>query len=378
MPLLLYRCVHTRGGTMEGPRPPFEHELDSFVSFLSNQLRPNVKWSIAEEYPLAIDDSNLNNIRVIKADETFLSAAVMKPQLMKTPAGIFKMAGIGSVVTDPSHRNQGLSRQVLEDCLTAAKAHGCDFAVLWTNLYDFYRKIGFELAGHEVALTIEKPWDEEPHGLRFAQGNNVEAEAILRLYSMHTSGSIRTAEDIRKYLKIPNSTVYTAWDEQGRLQAYAVEGKGMDLTGYVHEWGGGVSKLLPLLRHIRVSQNRPITILAPKHAANLIRQMNALGVPTFDGILGMVRLLNVQNILFKVKKYTRALGYDDVVLEAREGRIYLGKGEQIYSTDSESDLIRLLFGPQKASQLYKFDDQVKEVFEKLFPIPIWVWGWDSV
>lgn len=363
---------------MEGPRPPFEHELASFVSFLSNQLRPNVKWSIAEEYPLAIDDSNLNNIRIMKSESGFLSAAVMKPQLMKTPAGIFKMAGIGSVVTDPSHRNQGFSRQVLDDCLQAAKLHGCDFAVLWTNLYDFYRKIGFELAGHEVALTIEQPWKEEAHGLRFSEGSNVEPEAILRLYSMHTSGSIRTAEDIRKYLKIPNSTVYTAWDDQSRLQAYAVEGKGMDLTGYIHEWGGGVSKLLPLLRHIRVSQNRPITVLAPKHAANLIRQMNALGVSSFDGILGMVRLLNVQNILFKVKKYTRALGYDDVVLEPREGRIYLGKGEQIYSTDSESDLIRLLFGPQKASELYKFDDQVKEVFEKIFPIPIWVWGWDSV
>lgn len=363
---------------MEGPRPPFEHELASFVSFLSNQLRPNAQWSIAEEYPLAIDDSNLNNIRVMKADDTFLSAAVMKPQLMKSPAGIFKMAGIGSVVTDPSHRNQGLSRQVLDDCLSAAKNHGCDFAVLWTNLYDFYRKIGFELAGHEVALTIDQPWSEEPSSLRFSQGGNVEAEAILRLYSMHMAGTIRTAEDVRKYLKIPNSTVYTAWDEQGRLQAYAVEGKGADLTGYIHEWGGGVSKLLPLFRHIRISQNRPITILAPKHAANLIRQLNALGVPSCDGILGMVRLLNVQNILFKIKKYTRALGFEGLVLEKRDGRIYLGLRDKVYSTDSESDLIRLLFGPQKASDLYPFDAELKEIFETIFPIPIWVWGWDSV
>jgi GNAT superfamily N-acetyltransferase len=364
---------------MEGPRPPFEHELASFVTFLSNQLRPNVTWSIADEYPLAIDDSNLNNIRIIKDNENYLSAAVMKPQLMKSPAGIFKMAGIGSVVTNPSHRNQGLSRQVLEECLSAAQAHGCDFAVLWTNLYDFYRKIGFELAGHEVALTIQEPWPEETnHGLRFAHGANVEAEAILRLYSMHTAGSIRTAEDIRKYLKIPNSNVYTAWDDQGRMQAYAIEGKGMDLGGYVHEWGGGVSKLLPLLHHIRVSQNRPITVLSPKHASNLIRQLVTLGASTHEGILGMVRLLNVNNILLKMKKYTRAMGYEGVILEKRDGRIYLGYREKVYSTDSEADLIRLLFGPQKASHLYEFDEEVKVIFETLFPIPVWVWGWDSV
>jgi hypothetical protein len=251
--------------------------------------------------------------------------------------------------------------------------------VLWTNLYDFYRKIGFELAGQEVALTIQEPWkDEGPHGLRFTQGANIEPEAILRLYSMHTSGSIRTAEDIRKFLKIPNSTVYTAWDDQGRLQAYAVEGKGMDLGGYVHEWGGGVSKLIPLINHIRVTQNRPITVLAPKHASNLIRQVIALGASSHEGILGMVKLLNVSNILLKMKKYTRAMGYEGVILEPRDGRIYLGYREKVYSTDSDADLIRLLFGPQKASQLYAFDEEVKNIFETLFPIPLWVWGWDSV
>jgi hypothetical protein len=267
---------------------------------------------------------------------------------------------------------------VLEDCLAAAKAHGCDFAVLWTHLYDFYRKIGFELAGSEMALTIEKAWPEEPHGLRFSQGANVDAEAILRLYGMHTTGTIRTAEDVRKFLKIPNAKVYTAWDGEGRLQAYAVEGKGIDLNGYVHEWGGGVSKILPLLRYIQLSQNRPITVLTPKHAANLIRNLKNRGASSYEGILGMIKLLNVDNILFKVKRYTRAMGYGGVILEQRENRMYLGYQDQIYSTDSESDLIRLLFGPQPASQLYPFEGDVKQIFETVFPIPLWVWGWDSV
>src|SRR6185437_12061349 len=111
----------------------------------------------------------------------------------------------------------------------------------------------------EVSLNMREPWPEEPHGLQFHCGANVDAEAILRLYSQHTTGTVRTAEDIRKFLKIPNSKVYTAWNQNNRLEAFAIEGKGMDLGGYVHEWGGGVSKILPLLRHIRVTQDRPIT-----------------------------------------------------------------------------------------------------------------------
>jgi GNAT superfamily N-acetyltransferase len=363
---------------MEGPRPPFEHELASFVTFLSEQLRPQSAWTIAEEYPLAIHDSNLNNIRIMKADDKYLSAAVMKPLLLKSVVGLFKIAAIGSVVTNPTCRNQGFSRQVLEGCLEAATAHGCDLAILWTNLYDFYRKIGFELAGCEVALTIEKPWTEEAHGLRFSVGANVDPEAILRLYSQHTTGTVRTAEDIRKFLKIPNAKVYTAWDEHGRMQAYAVEGKGADLSGYIHEWGGGVSKVLPLFHYIRTQQARPITVIAPRQSANLIRSLKERGAASYDGILGMIRLLNVNNILFKAKKYTRALGYEGIILEQRDGRTYLGFGEQIYSTDSQSDLIRLLFGPQKPSEIYPFEGETKKVFDEIFPLPIWVWGWDSV
>jgi predicted acetyltransferase len=181
----------------------------------------------------------LNNVRVIKDEKCFLSAAVMKPLVIKAPAGLFKVAAIGSVVTAPDYRNQGLSRQVLEDCLTAGRDHGCDFAILWTNLFDFYRKLGFELAGSEISLVIPEGYKapESAEPLRFMQSNKIDPEAILRIYNHHTTGSLRTVEDIRKFLHIPNSRVFTAWDNENRLQAYAVEGKGADLSQCIHEWG---------------------------------------------------------------------------------------------------------------------------------------------
>lgn len=364
---------------MEGPRPLHEHELTDLIRFLTDQLRPEQKWSIADEYPLAIHDSNLNNVRVIRDNDTFLSAAVMKPLVIKSPVGIFKVAAIGSVVTNPTHRNQGLSSQVLEDCLNGARLHGCDFAILWTNLFEFYRKLGFELAGTEVSLTVQDSFKcPEVPGLRFLNSNKVDPDAILRLYSQHTTGSLRTAEEIRRFLQIPNSRVYTAWDEQNRLQAYAVEGKGADLGGYVHEWGGGVSKLVPLIRYIQLEQKRPITVIAPAHSTNLIRQMKAHGAQEHSGVLGMVKLLNAPNFLTKIKKYIRSTGIEDVVLEPRDGRYYFGYKQSIFSSDSEADLVRLTFGPLTASQMNVFDKETAEVFEKLFPVPMWIWGWDSV
>lgn len=367
---------------MEGPRPLHEHELGDFVKFLSTQLRPQSGWSIDEEYPLAIHGSNLNNVRVIRDEQgDFLSAAVMKPLVIKCPAGLFKAAAIGSVVTSPEHRNKGLSTKVLEACIEAARAHGCDFAILWTNLFDFYRKLGFELGGTEVSLSLPQNMKltvDAATDLRFMQSNRVDPEAVLRLYAMHTTGSVRTSEDIRKFLQIPNSRVYTAWDQNNRLQAYAVEGKGADLDGYIHEWGGGVSKLIPLLQFAAKNEKRPLHLIAPAHSANLIRQLKSLGAAEHTGVLGMIKVLNPPNMLTKIKKYIRGMGFEDVVLEPRDGQFYIGYKEAIFRTDAETDLVRLIFGPLKASQLHAFDDETAEVFEKLFPIPMWVWGWDSV
>lgn len=364
---------------MEGPRPLFEHELGELIQFLSTNLRPDQKWTIAEEYPLAIHDSNLNNVRVIKDQDNFLSAAVMKPLVIKSPVGVFKIAAIGSVVTNPQFRNQGFSKQVLEDCIESARKHGCDFAILWTNLHDFYRKLGFELAGTEISISVPQNFKcADVPGLRFVNSNKVDPEALLRLYSQHSTGSVRTAADIRHCLNIPNMRVFTAWDEKNTLQAYAVEGKGADLEGYIHEWGGGISKLLPLIKFAMNERKRPLTVISPSHSQNLIRQLVAGGGQETSGVLGMIKILNAPHLLNKVKKYIRALGIDDVVLEPREGRFYMGYKQEIFSTDAESDLVRLLFGPLKASQLNVFDKETAATFEKIFPLNMWVWGWDSV
>ncbi|NJL26000.1 MAG: GNAT family N-acetyltransferase [Calothrix sp. SM1_5_4] len=317
---------------------------------------------------------------MIREGDSFLSAAVMKPLVIKSPAGLFKAAAIGSVVTSPECRNQGLSRRILEDCLSSARAHGCDFAILWTNLFDFYRKLGFELGGTELSLSVppDLKCAEAPDPLRFMESSKVDPEAILRLYSQHTTGSIRTVEDIRRFLLIPNSRVFTAWDAQNRLQAYAVEGKGADLDGYIHEWGGGVSKLLPLLRFAAQSRGRALNLIAPAHSSNLIRQLKAAGCPEHSGVLGMIKILNPAAFLLKIKKYVRGMGLEDVVLEPRDGKFYMGYREEIFSTDQESDLVRLVFGPLKASQLHPFDRPTADAFERLFPIAMWIWGWDSV
>ena len=208
--------------------------------------------------------------------------------------------------------------------------------------------------------------------------NRVAPEAIHRLYSQHAVSSLRSLEDTRRYLQIPNTRVYTAWDNKGALKAYAIEGKGADLNGYIHEWGGGVSSLIPLLSHIYKTQSRPITVIIPRHAQNLLRQLETHGLAATEGFLGMMKLLNPSGLFSKVKRHARNLGIPDLAFEKQGDRFYLGTKDGLFSTDSEQDIIKLLFGPQKPSEIHQFEPLVAAALDKVLPLQMWVWGWDSI
>jgi hypothetical protein len=282
------------------------------------------------------------------------------------------------VVTDDGHRGQGLSTQVIKDCLKMATEQSCDIAILWTDLFDFYRRMGFELAGNEISFVIEDEFDVDNQGLRFSTDPRVSPDAIYRLYSNHSVNSVRTIEETRKFLSIPQTKVYTAWEANGQLAAYAIEGKGIDLGGYLHEWGGSVSKLMALFSFIRMQKGQPVTVICPKHSTNLIQQLEKLPVTRNHGFLGMIKLVNFDQLAAKIKRSFRAEGVADIVLEKHPAHFVFGVGTDLYTINKETDMVRLLFGPVDYRALGIFKDETVEKFEKILPLPLWIWGWDSI
>lgn len=361
----------------EGPRAPRDSEWHQVIEFLDKNIRPGQSWSIADEYPTSLARSQAHNMRIIVDKGEIVAHAVFKPMVIKTPAGIFKVAGIGSVVTNDRYRNQGYSTRIIESCLEAARKADCDFAILWTDLYDFYRRMGFELAGSESTILIDRALAPTT-SYTFNDSNRIAPDAILRVFQQHSVSSYRTVEDIRASLAIPNSRVSTAWDTTGKLVAYVIEGKGADLDGYVHEWGGSTSALLALLTHMRTKQKRDLRIIAPAHAANFTSRLTELGCAHHSGYLGMLKILNMGSVFAKIHRHARTLGYSDLVLEIRDGKSHFGRGNQIYSTDSDADMLRLIFGPERPSAIHSFDSATAEAFDQIFPVPMWIWGWDSV
>lgn len=363
---------------MQGPRSPEANELTKLVDFLNNNLRQNNSWPITSEYPTALSASNIHNMSIITEDEKIISHAVLKTLIVKTPHAIFKVGAIGSVVTAPEYRQQGLSRKNIEKCIKMAQNQECDLVILWTDQFDFYRKFGFELAGYDYSYVIDQTLPIEDKTLRFVTGNNVAAEALQKIYSQHTVQALRNTEDFRQFLKIPNSNLYTAWSPQNQLMAYAVEGKGADLVNYVHEWGGKVDALADLFQYIHDQKQSPLTIMTPKHAQNLHRKLDSQNTFKHTGYLGMMKFINLDQTLVKIKKAFRAEGFENIVLEKQGETFLLGFGTDLYTLEKETDLMQLLFGPLETGNLSFMTSEAQDKFSKLLPLPLWIWGWDSI
>lgn len=355
--------------------PNSTSEVKSLLSFLTQQLRPQFNWSIDTEYPQVFQERNRHNLKLIEINGHPVTHAALRPIILQTPQLMLKVGAIGSVITDPQFRGHGYSRQVIQECLDEAQKQDCDFAILWSDLHDFYRKMGFELAGFEEYFVIQKPLPVEKRLLKFIQGNQVDPEAILRLYNKHTIRSYRTAEEIRQFLKIPNTKLYTAWSDQNQLMAYAVEGKGADLMGFVHEWGGQIEEICHLMNYILDQKKQSFTLLLGPHNVNLMTRLQRFGLSGQQGYLGLVKLLNVLSFGKKIQKLAQQerLSFELIQLESGQFQITF-EGQRLFFK-SESELVRLFFGPLPRLDLNLENEQK---WQRFLPLSTWIWGWDSI
>jgi N-acetylglutamate synthase-like GNAT family acetyltransferase len=361
-------------------RTPQSIEFSNIITFLNQNLRPNTDWSIQQEYPSALVESNLHNMSVISDPTTaeVLSFAMLKPFICKTSCAIFKIGAIGSVVTKDTHQGQGLSKKNILNCMEKAEKQECDFIILWSDKYDFYRKFGFELAGFEHAFLVDQALPIQNKNSRFLKTNQVDPTALLRVYNQHTVNSVRTLDDVRSYLKIPQSVVHTMWSDQNQLIAYAIEGKGADLQSYIHEWGGSVPAILDLLSHMIQTEKKSYTFMCPHHSVNIKSKLQSLCSFSNEGFLGLIKINNFDRLALKIKKMFHAEGVHHIVCERKDSEIIFGTTEDLYTIKNENEFVKIVFGPTLVRDLQFITPQTATLLEKVFPIPLWVWGWDSI
>lgn len=225
-----------------------------------------------------------------------LSACAMLARDAVTPVGVHRVGLIGWVVTDPAARGRGLASKVLDAAERALAADGCELVLLWADDPEFYRRRGYTEIGAELDVELlPEVLDRFPNWAATRPLDPArDAESTLELLAAMPAHLRRTTAEHRALLGVPGMRAEVALDEDGRVVAYACEGRGEDLVGVVHEWAGDPRAVLALqaraARRVHARGQRAFAI-GPGPTHPVCAAWTELGLTPVPGLLGMAKPL---------------------------------------------------------------------------------------
>lgn len=261
------------------------------LDLMQRVLRPG--GDLVAEFPTALGPGARGEVLWIGPDQRPEAALAVLPTDVHGARMPLRLGLVGSVCTDPEHRGRGLASALLEAAEERAAELGCDGLLLWADDPEFYRRRGFGEVGTELNLTFRAEQletlprvDARPVALR-------QAGELLDLYRQHGQRAERSRSEFESLLATPGMSALAAWNGS-RCVAYALCGRGGDLQGVVHEWGGEALAVLGLVRAHgeRLLQTRSwpsyqLAVLAPTGAREWCALAVEAGAQAHLGFLGM-------------------------------------------------------------------------------------------
>lgn len=259
---------HTRNFVIQNPCTPSEfQERDSM---LAASLRDHpISWDYGSEYPLVLNTSNRQTSWCVFTGHKLAAHASLWPRTLThiTGSKSLLIGLVGNVATHPDSRRSGIMSALFEHLIKTAKERDLQALVLWSDLVQFYQKLGFSSIGRELRLTI-RPNDKlqltdieraDPSTL-----SSIELETMLSLRPKLEWSIRRSAEEFKLLMSIPNTAVFLRRHGK-KIVSWLAIGKGSDLQGVIHEWGASSpAELLQDIQTILAIWTIPeLTLLAP-------------------------------------------------------------------------------------------------------------------
>jgi hypothetical protein len=205
---------------------------------------------------------------MLENDEIVAHASMLCRVLKATSQSkSFNLALVGNVATAPSKRGQGLQKIMMDHLKKTAEAQNVDAIVLWSDLNEFYQKLGFSSNGMEFRFRIKSTINQDhsplpetnPKGLTTAQLSKLLQSRPTLAWCIQ-----RSPDEFLKLLCIPDTHLFVSESTRPERE-WLVIGKGSDMQGVVHEWGGGNPEgILRLMNRVMLMFQLPeLILLAP-------------------------------------------------------------------------------------------------------------------
>jgi len=316
--------------------------------------------SFFDDFPVWDERRGADALRIgAYISERLVASACARIVHLKTPTGEALKAGvIGCVATHDNWRGEGFATELVTQANAWLAERDVAVTFLWGSEHNLYRRMGFELCGAQVIAPLsecsfQRDEDGESSLGLLQKGWN---PAIFEMLRVRPYGFVLEEKDLDWFQGHRNVQWY--WLGEGKNpKAYAALGRGIDLQGLIHEWGGEPAALSELFQQLSKKHPEASILGSPF----LIERHGITG--PFQGVeyLCMAKLLNPGSVL------EAFLGSRPYWVSAQGNKWEIGIDGESLPLMSDSELISALFGPER----------VPYVRTDVLPLPLWIWGLDA-
>ena len=251
-----------------------------FLNLVNAEIRPDrAKTNAWDDFPVILGASNSQWQLVYKAQDGIIAgciACLIRDH--QTSCGIIPIAGIGSVVTHPEYRGQGISSALQNEMLSRLKGKNIPLGVLWTDQPEIYSGRGVVPAGWEIHASVAELSTSGAldNGHRIIPFKADDANRVQTLFDCHPLRTIREADDSSAYYCMPGTRGFLVVDSQESIKAAAFCGKGGDFPDYITEFSGDV-QTLPYLFQYLYENGFASQVLLPAGSEELVNALVDFG-----------------------------------------------------------------------------------------------------
>ncbi len=225
----------------------------SLISLLDRAFEYQAPQSYAIDFAPCFATENLKNLRALLVNETPVACGYMITKAAVHHDKQANIAVIGAIATHPEHRGKGYSSKIIQTLLADADSDPtiCG-SILWSDNLKFYSKFNFSGVGVQHLYDLSQLTQ---HSMRTKlSDHSVERgwpdESIQRLYDTHSTRVLRSAADWTDQKLITSCERFCLMSPKGDIVAYLGAGRGNDMVGVIHEWGGEREELVELVRRL--------------------------------------------------------------------------------------------------------------------------------